>query len=69
LSSELFKLAPNILTYALSFITLGLYWVGHHNQFHFVRRTDRTLLWINIVFLMSIGFVPFTTSLLESVPW
>jgi len=69
LSNELFRLAPNILTYALSFITLGLYWVGHHNQFHFVRRTDRTLLWINIVFLMSIGFVPFTTSLLESVPW
>lgn len=68
LSSELFKLAPNILTYALSFITLGLYWVGHHNQFHFVRRTDRTLLWINIVFLMSIGFVPFTTSLLGAYP-
>ncbi len=68
LSNELSKLAPNILTYALSFVTLGLYWVGHHNQFHYVRRTDRALLWINIVFLMSIGFVPFTTSLLGAYP-
>ncbi len=68
LSSELSKLALNILTYALTFITLGLYWVGHHNQFHYVRRTDRALLWINIAFLMSIGFVPFTTSLLGAYP-
>ena|SRR3989442_225719 len=68
LSNELSKLAPNILTYALSFITLGIYWIGHHNQFHYIRRTDRALLWINIVFLMSVGFTPFTTSLLGTYP-
>ena len=33
LSNEVFKLAPNILTYALSFVTLGLYWVGTTTSF------------------------------------
>lgn len=69
LSAEILALWPNILTYALSFVTLGLYWVGHHNQFHYIKHTDRVLLWINILFLMSIGFVPFSTSLLGGYPW
>jgi len=69
LSKEIVDLWPSILIYALSFTTLGLYWVGHHNLFHYVRHTDRVLLWINILFLMSIGFVPFSTSLLADYPW
>ena len=39
-------------------------WIGHHNQFHFIRRSDRHLLWINLGFLMSIAFIPFSTALL-----
>ncbi len=69
LSSEIVNLWPSILIYALSFVTLGLYWVGHHTQFHYVTHTDRVLLWINILFLMSIGFIPFSTSLLTDYPW
>lgn len=69
LSAEIQALWPSILIYALSFITLGLYWVGHHTQFHYIKRVDRVLLWINILFLMSIGFIPFSTSLLQDYPW
>jgi len=43
-------------------------WVGHHNQFHFIRRVDRSLLWLNILFLMTISFLPFSTALLGSYP-
>ncbi len=69
LSREIVDLWPSILIYALSFVTLGLYWVGHHTQFHYVKHTDRVLLWINILFLLSIGFIPFSTSLFADYPW
>jgi uncharacterized membrane protein len=69
LEAGIVKLSPNILAYAFSFIVLGLYWIGHHNQFHYVKHTDRVFLWVNIVFLLTIGFIPFSTSLLGLYPF
>jgi uncharacterized membrane protein len=66
LPGELLALWPRFLSYAISFVMLGIYWVGHHNQFHLIRRTDRALLWINILFMMTICFVPFSTALLSA---
>ena len=40
-----------------------MYWVAHHSQFHYVQRTDRGLLWINLYLLLCICLVPFTTDL------
>lgn len=68
LPRALFALWPRCASYAISFLMLGIYWVGQHNQFHLIRHTDRTVLWINIVFLMTISFVPFSTALLSSYP-
>ena len=68
LQHELFRLWPSILTYVVSFVMLGIYWVGHHNQYHYIRRTDRIFLWINIFFLMCVSSIPFTTSLLGQYP-
>lgn len=65
LPRKLLELWPKCLSYVISFIMLGIYWVGHHNQFHLIRRTDRALLWINILFLMTISFIPFATALLS----
>jgi uncharacterized membrane protein len=61
---QLSGLLPAVLTYIISFVILGVFWVGHHNLFHYVRRTDRVLLWINIAFLISVGLLPFTTAVL-----
>lgn len=69
LQGEIVKLFPHILAYAFSFIVLGVYWIGHHNQFHYIKRTDGVFLWVNIVFLLTIGFVPFSTSLLGEYPF
>jgi uncharacterized membrane protein len=69
LATEIVKLSPNILAYAFSFVVLGVYWIGHHNQFHYIKQTDRVFLWVNIVFLLTIGFVPFSTSLLGVYPF
>jgi hypothetical protein len=41
-----------------------IYWLGHHTQFHYVLHVDRTLLWINIFFLMFIATLPFSTAVL-----
>lgn len=60
----LFGLWPKVFTYIMSFMVLGIGWSGHHNLFHHAKRTDRYFLWMNIVYLMGIVFVPFSTSLL-----
>lgn len=64
----LFELWPQFLAYAISFIMLGVYWIGHHNQFHYVRRSDRLLLWLNITFLMFVTVIPFSTGVLGRYP-
>lgn len=66
LSQELLNIWPSVLSYAMSFVILGVYWVGHHAMFHYVRATNRVFLWINILFLLTVGFIPFSTSLLGS---
>ncbi|MBK9748266.1 MAG: DUF1211 domain-containing protein [Chloroflexi bacterium] len=65
LGQALLALTPNIISYVISFIILGVYWVGHHNQFFYIRRSDRTLLWINILYMMFVALVPFSTGLLS----
>ncbi len=39
--------------------------MGHHNVFHFIRRADRILLWINNLFLLCVVFIPFPTVLIR----
>jgi uncharacterized membrane protein len=64
LSIKLASLWPDILAYIISFTTLAVYWVTHHRIFRWILFVDRPLIWINISFLMTIGIVPFSTTLL-----
>ncbi|HKW42649.1 MAG TPA: TMEM175 family protein [Thermoplasmata archaeon] len=57
-----------VLTYALSFVTLGVFWFGHHVGFQIVKRTDRTFIWLNNSFLLFVGLLPLTTALLGHHP-
>ena len=52
---------PKFFNYALSFLLLAVFWIVHHQQFHYIRRTNRTHIWINIGILMFVALVPFTT--------
>jgi uncharacterized membrane protein len=58
---EVLLLWPLIAAYVVSFLVLGIYWMGHHTQFHFLRGVDRAALWMNIVFFMFVCLVPFST--------
>jgi uncharacterized membrane protein len=55
---------PHFLGYSLSFILIAIYCLLHHWMFHFIRRADHTLVWLNMLFLMSVSFLPFPTDLL-----
>jgi uncharacterized membrane protein len=68
LAHSVFSLWPQFLVYAMSFVMLGVYWVGHHNQYHYIRHTDRLLLWINVAFLLCVTLIPFSTALLGRYP-
>jgi len=64
LQAALLAMLPHFRTYVLSFVVIGIYWLSHHFQFHYVRHADRTLLWINIFFLMFVATLPFSTAVL-----
>ena len=68
LADDLVALWSRFATFFISFIVLGVYWFAHHQVFHFVLRVNRTLVWLNILFLMGIALVPFAASLLGSYP-
>jgi TMEM175 potassium channel family protein len=59
---------PSLLSYLLSFVIVGIYWVAHHNMFHYIKRSDRPFLWINILLLMCVAFIPFPAGLLGQYP-
>ncbi len=62
------QIAPKFLAFVLSFVIVGVYWVAHHNTFHYIQHSDRNLLWINILLLMCIAFIPVPTALLGQYP-
>lgn len=68
LTADLLGLFPNILTYAMSFLVLGTLWIGHNNIFRYLERARAKVQWINLIFLLSIGFIPFATALLGRYP-
>ena len=60
----LLALWPKYLSYVLSFIVIAIYWVEHHRMFKYIKRYDGRLMWLNLLFLMFMALVPFSTDLL-----
>jgi uncharacterized membrane protein len=61
LRHQLLHLWPAYAAYAVSFLTVGIMWVNHHQIFRHFVRVDRVLLLLNILLLMCISFTPFPT--------
>jgi uncharacterized membrane protein len=62
----LYNLRPELITYGLSFLALGGLWIAHHNQYYWIKRSNRAFLWINILYLFFIVLLPFSTKLLAN---
>jgi uncharacterized membrane protein len=54
-------LAPLLLSYALSFTFVAIYWVNHHHMFHLVQKVDGWSLWLNLHLLFWLSLTPFGT--------
>jgi len=52
--------------FMLSFLLIALFWVIHHQYYHYIRKVDERLLWANIFWLLFIVTLPFTTSLVSA---
>jgi uncharacterized membrane protein len=55
-------LIPKFLTYALSFVFLGIYWNNHHHMLHVVERVNGRILWANLHLLFWLSLTPFVTA-------
>jgi TMEM175 potassium channel family protein len=64
LLNALLPLAPRLVTYLMSFLTLGIFWLGQQAQLDRLARSGRDLAWIHIGFLCAVTLVPFSTALL-----
>ncbi|MGB8768350.1 MAG: TMEM175 family protein [Candidatus Korobacteraceae bacterium] len=60
----LVALSPRLLMYMMSFMTLGIFWVGQQTQLNHLVRSDRGLSWIHIAFLFVVSITPFSTAFL-----
>ncbi len=60
--ASLGPLLPKFLTYALSFLILGIYWVNHHHLFQAVERVNGAVLWANMALLFWLSLIPFVTA-------
>jgi uncharacterized membrane protein len=63
LGHELLHLWPSYLAYATSFLTIGIIWINHHYCVETIVRSDRTLLFLNLLLLLTVSFLPFPTKL------
>ena len=64
LRAAVFQLGPRVLTYLLSFMTLGIFWVGNQTFLSHVRRSNRHLTWLVLANLAVIALMPISTGLL-----
>ncbi len=65
LLQSLQQLGPVLLTYLLSFMTLGIFWTGQSTQFDYLFQYTRRLTWISLFFLLFVSLIPFTTAILS----
>jgi uncharacterized membrane protein len=64
LLGTLVKLLPSLITYCMSFLTLGNFWIGQQTQLNYFARSNRHFAWIHLGFLFMVSLTPFSTALL-----
>ena len=65
LVNALLELVPQYIGFLISFFVIGRFWVGHHRVFGWLARGDDALVWRNLLFLLTIAFMPFPTALVS----
>lgn len=68
LGAALLALTPKYFSYFISFMAIGVYWTAHHRLFQYIVRYDRRLIWINLLLMLCIAFLPFPTAVMGAYP-
>jgi TMEM175 potassium channel family protein len=63
LGASLLHLWPAYLAYVTTFLTIGIIWINHHHCLETMASADRTLMFLNILLLLTVSFLPFPTKL------
>lgn len=58
---KLRHLLPKFIGFLISFLLIGQYWVVHHRMFGYVINFTDRLIWLNILFLLAVALMPFST--------
>jgi uncharacterized membrane protein len=68
LLASLVAVLPRIFAYVISFGVIGVYWLAHHQSLQLVGKLNGLLIWLNLVYLLAVSFMPFPTALLGRYP-
>lgn len=63
LGHELVHIWPSYLAFVTSFLVIGIIWMNHHHTVSLIGRCDRTFLFLNLLLLLTVAFLPFPTKL------
>jgi uncharacterized membrane protein len=63
--AEIRAALPHMFAFGISFVVIGLFWMGHHSLSRYIAAFDRGLIGINLLFLGIIAFLPYPTGLLS----
>jgi uncharacterized membrane protein len=66
LAEALLRQWPSYLAFFLSFAYIGVMWMNHHRMFHHIKRSNDTLLVLNLLLLLGVTAVPFPTAVLAA---
>jgi uncharacterized membrane protein len=55
---------PSFAAFFVSFWVIGIIWVNHHGVLDHLKRANRGVLYLNLLLLMTVVFIPFSTALL-----
>jgi uncharacterized membrane protein len=62
----LINLSQELFIYGFSFLLLASFWRAHHQQFFYIKRSDSNLIWLNVIWLMFVALVPFSTNFVSN---
>jgi uncharacterized membrane protein len=68
LAAALVAVLPRIFAYVISFGVIGVYWLAHHQSLQLVGKLNGFLIWLNLLYLLAVSFMPFPTALLGRYP-
>ncbi len=65
LFNSLVAIWPKYLSFIISFLVIGNFWIAHHRRYRYIQRYDTRLMLLNLLVLMSIAFIPFPTAVIS----